>query len=172
MLDQGGSGHMTAKSQKAGHHSFFSPFSEDQSITWSINYMTFPKRQYTAELQNVKSFTRSKSVKPNFTPSVNRDKFSTKGYIWGISYDPGLKIEFHISCTNLPKTILDLQNVCILADFLPQPSNFWTRIYLPYLLHFATLIRTIQISFTLRLFNCLLYLCCMKSLCKYLKLYT
>ena len=63
---------------------------------------------------------------------VNRDKFSTKGYFWGISYDPGLKTEFHISCTNLPKTILDLQNVCILADFLPQPSNFCPRIYLPY----------------------------------------
>ena len=57
-----------------------------------------------------------------------------------LSYNPGLKKEFHICCSNLPKTILDLAKLCILPDFLPQPSNFFTRIYSPYPWHFATLI--------------------------------
>ena len=49
-----------------------------------------------------------------------------------LSYNPGLKTEFHISCSHLPKTILDFAKLCILPDFLPQPSNFFTRIYPPY----------------------------------------
>ena len=49
-----------------------------------------------------------------------------------LSYDAGLKTEFHISCSNLPKTMLDLAKVDVLPDFLPQPSNFFTRIYPPY----------------------------------------
>ena len=46
-----------------------------------------------------------------------------------LSYNPCLKTEFH---TNLPKTIHDFAKLCILPNFLPQPSNFFTRIYLPY----------------------------------------
>ena len=50
-----------------------------------------------------------------------------------VSYNPGLKTEFHISCSNLPKPILYFAKLCILPDFLPQPSNFFTRIYPPYI---------------------------------------
>ena len=35
-----------------------------------------------------------------------------------------MKTEFHICCSNFPKTILDFAKLCILPDFLPQPSNF------------------------------------------------
>ena len=56
-----------------------------------------------------------------------------------VSYNPGLKTEFHISCSNVPKTILDFAKLSIISDFLPQHSNFFTRIYLPYPWHFATL---------------------------------
>ena len=56
-----------------------------------------------------------------------------------VTYNPGLKTEFQFSCSNLPKTILDFANICVLPDFLPQPSNFFTRIYPPYPWHFATL---------------------------------
>ena len=48
--------------------------------------------------------------------------------------------EFHISCSNLLKTVLDVAKLCILPGFLPQPSNFFTRIYPPYPWHFATLV--------------------------------
>ena len=41
-----------------------------------------------------------------------------------LSYNPGLKTEFHISCSHLPKTILDFAKLCILPDLLPQPYNF------------------------------------------------
>ena len=56
-----------------------------------------------------------------------------------LSYNPDLKTELHTSCSNLPKTILDFAKLCILRDFFPQPSIFFTRIYPPYLWHFATL---------------------------------
>ena len=56
-----------------------------------------------------------------------------------LSYNPGLKTEFHISCSNLPKTILDFAKLNVLPNFLPQPSTFFTRIYPPYPWHFATL---------------------------------
>ena len=49
-----------------------------------------------------------------------------------LSYNPGLKTEFHISWSNLPKAILDFAKLLILPDFLPQASNFLTRIYPPY----------------------------------------
>ena len=68
---------------------------------------------------------------------VNRDKFNTykekkfkqkatfrEQKLNILSYNPGLKTEFHISCSNLPKTILDFAKLCILPDFLPQPFNF------------------------------------------------
>ena len=57
-----------------------------------------------------------------------------------LSYDHGLKTEFHISCSNLPKTILDFAKLFILPEILPQPSNLFTRIYPPYPWHFATLV--------------------------------
>ena len=31
---------------------------------------------------------------------------------------------FHIVCSNLPKTTLDIAKLCVPPDFLPQPSNF------------------------------------------------
>ena len=72
---------------------------------------------------------------------VNRDKFCTFYFYLAtsgeqklnvLSYNPCLKTEFHICCSNLHKTILDFAKLCILPDFLPQPSNFFTRIYPPY----------------------------------------
>ena len=41
-----------------------------------------------------------------------------------LSYNPGLKTEFHISCSNLPKTILDFAKLCILPDFYPNLPIF------------------------------------------------
>ena len=40
-----------------------------------------------------------------------------------LSYNPGLKTEFHISCSYLPKIILDFAKLFILPDFLPQPFS-------------------------------------------------
>ena len=42
-----------------------------------------------------------------------------------LSYNPGLNTEFHKSCSNVLKTILDFTKLCIFPDFLPQPSNFF-----------------------------------------------
>ena len=65
------------------------------------------------ELRNIKSFTRSKSSKPNFTPRKAREsrqiyhlegiKLSQKATSGEqklniILYNPGLMTEFHISC--------------------------------------------------------------------------
>ena len=41
-----------------------------------------------------------------------------------LSYNSGSETEFHISCWNLPKTILEFAKLCVLPDFSPQPSNF------------------------------------------------
>ena len=56
-----------------------------------------------------------------------------------LSYNPGLKTEFYISCSNLPKTLPDFAKLNVLPNFLSKPSNFFTRIYPPYLWHFANL---------------------------------
>ena len=61
-----------------------------------------------------------------YLPGIELTQKATKGNkSWTfLSYIPGLKTEFHISCSNLPKTILDFAKLCNLPDFLPQPSNF------------------------------------------------
>ena len=91
------------------------------------------------ELRNVKSFTRSKSSKAKFTPrkarksrqiqhlegmKLTQKATSGEQKLNILSYNPGLKTEFHISCSHLPKTILDFAKLCILPDFLPQSYNF------------------------------------------------
>ena len=101
------------------------------------------KKKAETELRNVKSFTRSKSSKQNFTQRKTRKSRQILhllllfSYFWKqklnvLSYNPCLKTEFHICCSNLHKTILDFAKLCILPDFLPQTSNFFTRIYPPY----------------------------------------
>ena len=97
------------------------------------------KTDVTTELRNVKSFTRSKSSKAKFTPrkarksrqiqhlegmKLTQKATSGEQKLNILSYNPGLKTEFHISCSHLPKTILDFAKLCILPDFLPQPYNF------------------------------------------------
>ena len=93
----------------------------------------------TSELRNVKSFTQSKSSKANFTPrkacklrqilhleGIKLTQKATSGEqkLNILSYNPGLKTEFHISYSNLPKTIVDFAKLCILPDLLPQPTIF------------------------------------------------
>ena len=90
------------------------------------------------ELRNVKSFTRSKSSEPNFTPrkvrksrqiqhlegmKLTQKAMSGEEKVNILSYNPGLKTEFLISCSNLPKTILAFGKMCVLPGFLPQSSN-------------------------------------------------
>ena len=91
------------------------------------------------ELRNVKSFTQNKSSKHFFFPrkackspqikhqegiKLTQKATSGKQKLNILSYNPGLKTEFHFSCSNLPKTILDFAKLNILPDFLPQPFNF------------------------------------------------
>ena len=52
-----------------------------------------------------------------------------------------LKMKPHKNCWNLPKTT-HFRKLRGLLHFLPQPSNIFTQIYLPYLWHFATLLFT------------------------------
>ena len=49
---------------------------------------------------------------PNFVTQKANSEHS-------MTYNPGLKTEFHISGSNLPKTILDFAKLFILPDFLP-----------------------------------------------------
>ena len=46
----------------------------------------------------------------------------------------------------IPK-LLHFSKLCGLLHFLPQPSNIFTQIYLPYLWHFATLFTTLSFYF-------------------------
>ena len=91
--------------------------------------------KWFSELQNVNLFTRSKTIKPNFTRKKARKSRQfwhqnwQRGYFWRTDVDNSVKLwkfrqTFHIGCANLLQKRLHLAKLCVLPNFYPNLPIF------------------------------------------------
>ena len=120
--------------------------------TWNSNFEAKRNRLF-AELENVKSFTRTNINKPDFTPRKARKsrhfwhfkptKQNLWGFLWWVNVDKlsiygSLSIDLNFLHISSQKWLV-FANYFGLPNFLPQLANFFTRIYPSYPWHFPTL---------------------------------
>ena len=110
---------------------------------------------YTEQIFQTKFYPRKNAwIAASLVPK--RNKFDIKGFlrrtsaenfiIYGWFYDRN-----SYKFPNFTHTTTSLAKLHVLPHFLPQPSNIFTQIYLPYLWHFATLLKVMGTQITLDL---------------------